>query len=212
MGITDILGYTAAFFVLLTFSMKTMVRLRIIGIVSNLFFIGYGYLGPAHPVMILHTILLPLNIFRLMQILSLNRKIDAATSGDPDWDWLKSVTSPRIIEAGDILFRKGDAANSMIFVLTGTLRLEGVGIDIGAGDVVGEIGLLAPDRKRTQTIVCAAQSELLEITYDQVRTLYFQSPKFGFYLLQLAGRRLLENVERLEAAAKDRTADAAGTA
>jgi hypothetical protein len=28
--------------------------------------------------------------------------------------------------------------------------------------------------------------------------LYFQSPKFGFYLLQLAGRRLIENIERLE--------------
>jgi CRP-like cAMP-binding protein len=39
---------------------------------------------------------------------------------------------------------------------------------------------------------------VLEITYDQVKTLYFQSPKFGFYLLQLAGRRLIENTDRLE--------------
>ncbi len=47
---------------------------------------------------------------------------------------------------------------------------------------------------------------MLEITYAQVKTLYFQSPKFGFYLLQLAGRRLLENIERLERAAKEKAA------
>jgi CRP-like cAMP-binding protein len=52
----------------------------------------------------------------------------------------------------------------------------------------------------------------LEITYDQVKTLYFQSPKFGFYLLQLAGRRLLENVERLERAAADRAEAATSSA
>jgi hypothetical protein len=211
MDITNILGYAAAFLVLLTFSMKTMVRLRIIGIVSNLFFISYGYLGHAYPVMFLHIILLPLNIFRLVQILSLNRKVDAATRGDPDMEWLKSVTSHRILNAGEYLFRRGDKANSMIFVLSGALQIEGLGVDVGTGDIVGEIGLLAPDRTRTQTIVCTAQSEVLEITYDQVKTLYFQSPKFGFYLLQLAGRRLLENIERLERAAKQRAAAPAGT-
>lgn len=212
MSFAETMGYVAAFLVLLTFSMKTMARLRIVGIVSNLFFITYGYLDGAHPIMLLHLILLPLNIFRLVQILSLNRKVDEAARGDPDMEWLKTVTSRRIVTAGEILFRKGDKANSMIFVLSGALRIEDLGIDIGKGDIVGEIGLLAPDRHRTQTIVCTAQSEVLEITYDQVKTLYFQSPKFGFYLLQLAGRRLLENVERLERAATDRAEAATSSA
>ena len=116
------------------------------------------------------------------------------------------------LSAADVLFRKGEKADSMIFVVTGAMQIEGLGIDIGPGDIVGEIGLLAPDRTRTQTIRCTAQSEVLEITYDQVKTLYFQSPKFGFYLLQLAGQRLLENIERLETSAKKRAADPAGTA
>ena len=38
----DLLGYIAAFLVFLTFSMKTMVPLRIVGICSNVFFIAYG--------------------------------------------------------------------------------------------------------------------------------------------------------------------------
>lgn len=63
MNLTDILGYAAAFLVLLTFSMKTMVQLRVVGILSNVFFIGYSYFAKAQPIMILHLILLPLNIF-----------------------------------------------------------------------------------------------------------------------------------------------------
>jgi hypothetical protein len=198
MNLTDILGYAASFFVLLTFSMKTMVQLRIIGILSNLFFIAYGYVDHATPILILHLILLPLNIFRLVQILSLNRKIEAASNGSMDMEWLRTVTKHRFIEAGENLFHKGDKADSMIFVVSGGFHITEINIAIKPGDIIGEIGLLAPDRHRTQTIVCTASSEVLEITYDQVRLLYFQNPKFGFYLLQLAGRRLLENIERLE--------------
>ncbi len=61
----EILGYIAAFLVFMTFSMKTMVPLRTVGIASNVFFIAYGYLNPAYPLLVLHLALLPLNIFRL---------------------------------------------------------------------------------------------------------------------------------------------------
>ena len=37
------IGYIAAALVFATFSMKTMVPLRLVGIASNLFFIAYGY-------------------------------------------------------------------------------------------------------------------------------------------------------------------------
>ena len=40
---------------------------------------------------------------------------------------------------------------------------------------------------------------LLEITYSQVRQLYFQNPAFGFYFLELTSRRLFENIAKLEA-------------
>jgi hypothetical protein len=72
---TELLGYAAALLVLLTFSMKTMVPLRVAGIFSNLFFIAYAYQTDAHPILILHAILLPLNVMRLAQILSLLRKV-----------------------------------------------------------------------------------------------------------------------------------------
>jgi hypothetical protein len=198
MSPTEALGYIAAILVLLTFSMTTMVHLRIVGILSNVFFIAYGYQSNAFPIMLLHCILLPLNILRLTQILALVRKVEDASHGEINMEWLRSVSTPRVIEPGTPLFRKGDAADRMMFIVSGTFRIVELGIEIGKGQFVGELGLLAPNHTRTRTVECVTRSEVLEITYDQAKLLYFQSPKFGFYLLQLASRRLFDDVQRLE--------------
>jgi CRP/FNR family transcriptional regulator, cyclic AMP receptor protein len=198
MRIGEIAGYLAAGLVFLTFYMKTMVPLRIIGICSNCTFIMYGYLGGLYPVLILHFILLPLNGLRLREILRLARQISTATLGDLNMDWLKSFTSTRRAKSGDVLFRKGDVADAMFFVVSGRYRVAELGMDILSGQVVGELGLLAPNQLRTQTLECIDDGELLQITYEQLKQLYYQNPKFGFYFIQLASRRLFENIARLE--------------
>jgi hypothetical protein len=66
----DIVGYIASGLVLLTFTAKSMLTLRILGILSNLAFICYGIIDTITPVLCLHAILLPLNIVRLAQILA----------------------------------------------------------------------------------------------------------------------------------------------
>ena len=58
--------------------------------------------------------------------------------------------------------------------------------------------MLAPDRARTQTLQCSESGEMLQITYEQVKQLYYQNPEFGFYFMQLATRRLFENISSLE--------------
>jgi len=198
MSLTDSLGYAAGFLVLLTFSMKTMVPLRVVGICSNIFFISYAYYAQAQPIMVLHSILLPLNIFRLAQILSLLRKVEAAAQNqsEPELGWLQSIAQSRSFKSGEILFRKGDAADRMYYVMSGVFRVNEIGVDLARGQILGELALLAPGKKRSQSVECVTDGEVLEITYDRVRQLYFQSPKFGFFFLQLATRRLFENLER----------------
>ncbi|HEY2395257.1 MAG TPA: Crp/Fnr family transcriptional regulator [Rudaea sp.] len=198
MDATELLGYSAALLVLLTFSMKTMVPLRVAGILSNLFFIAYGFFTHANPILILHAILLPLNGLRLVQILSLVRRVEDASraAGEADLEWMQMISKDRVIKTGEILFKRGDVANSMYFVLTGRFRINELGVDVGQGEIIGELGLLAPNKARTQSAECVADGRILEITYDRVKQLYFQSPKFGFFFLQLASRRLFENLER----------------
>ena len=87
----------------------------------------------------------------------------------------------------------------MFYVLRGEIHLPELGKTIGTGAVLGEISLFSPERRRTATAVCTTDGELLALTADQVRQLYFQNPKFGFHLVQLITRRLLENCARTEA-------------
>ncbi|HQT38856.1 MAG TPA: hypothetical protein PK231_05475 [Acidocella sp.] len=70
----DIAGYVAALLVFATFSMKSMLRLRIVAIGSNFAFIYYAALASVYPVLILHICLLPMNLLRLRQILLARRE------------------------------------------------------------------------------------------------------------------------------------------
>jgi CRP/FNR family transcriptional regulator, cyclic AMP receptor protein len=203
MNQADAIGYFAAIFVFGTFWMKTMIPLRAIGIASNVFFIGYGYLGAAYPPLFLHLLLLPLNSVRLYQMLQLSKQVQEAAAGNLNLDWLKPFTSSRAMTTGEVLFRKGEIADRMYFVVAGRCRLAESGIDILPGAVVGELGLLSPDKTRTQTMECIESGGLLEITYGQVRQLYFQNPKFGFYFMEVTSRRLFENIARLETEAAE---------
>ena len=67
MGYTEILGYIACCLVLAAFCMPSIVPLRVLGILSNLAFIGYALLNGLMPVLLLHAVLLPVNIYRLGQ-------------------------------------------------------------------------------------------------------------------------------------------------
>ncbi len=198
MGLADILGYVAALLVFITFSMKTMVPLRLVGIASNVFFIGYGYLNPAYPVLILHTALLVLNLVRLREMLALVRNVEEALHGDLDMNWVKPFTTTRAMRPGEVLFRKGDEATEVIFIMSGSLRIPELGISVPPGEVVGELGMLAPDSKRTASAVCVDGGDILVITYDQVRELFFQNPRFGYFFMRLSSRRLFENMKRMQ--------------
>jgi hypothetical protein len=192
------IGYCASLLVFLTFATKTMVPLRMLGIASNVFFIGYGYLEAAPPILLLHVILLPLNSFRLYQMLNLEKQVANAAKGDLNLNWLKPFAARRQVKAGEVLFRKDDPADGMAVLLSGRFRIEALDVELGAGQVIGEMGLTSPRHIRTQTIVCIESGDILEIGYAQVRQLYFQNPRFGFYFLELTTRRLFENVTTLE--------------
>ena len=110
MSVAEVSGYVAAVLVFMTFYMKTMSPLRIVGICSNCAFIMYGYLDGLYPVLILHLILLPLNSLRLREMLKLIKQVREATGGDPNMDWIKPFTSTRHVQPGEKGFTKESPA------------------------------------------------------------------------------------------------------
>jgi hypothetical protein len=67
MALTELVGYVAAALVLATFSMRSIAALRSVAIASNLMFIAYAGTQGLLPVLVLHALLLPLNVWRLCE-------------------------------------------------------------------------------------------------------------------------------------------------
>jgi CRP/FNR family transcriptional regulator, cyclic AMP receptor protein len=198
MSWVEILGYFGSSLTITVYSMKRMIPLRLIGIGANVVFITYGILAAVYPQMILHSVLLPINLYRLREMLLLVRKVKRAAQGDLNMEWLKPYMKRRSARQGEVLFRKGDDSDAMFYTLTGRFRLNEIALDIAPGQVVGEIGLIAPDNKRTLTFECIEDGDLLTISYEHVKELYFQNPQFGFYFLELVSKKLFNDIERLQ--------------
>ena len=190
-------GYLGALMTLATFSMKTMLHLRMVGIVANLAFITYGVLDHVYPVLLLHMTLLPLNVWRLWQLLQMTRQIKAISASRLSMEWLKPFSRRKDAQAGETLFRKGDAATEILFVLSGRFRAVEADVVLELGEVIGELGLITKEHKRTQTVVCEQAGSLLQINYDEVRQMYFQNPRFGFFFLELVAERLMRDANRM---------------
>jgi Cyclic nucleotide-binding domain len=215
-----IFGFIGAGFYVVTYYMKTMVPLRVIGIIANLFFLAYGYFYPSYPTFLLYLGILPINCLRLIEMRRLIQQVRESSRTDLGMDWLKPFMKKRTYKKGDVLFRKGDRAHEMFYVVTGKFLVSEIGVIIPPGQVFGELGFLAPGNRRTSSIECVETGGVLTITYDKVQELYFQNPTFGFYFLRLTTERLLQNITRLEgllaerevlAASVPRAKPAAGT-
>ena len=154
------LGMLGVAFCLASFAVKSMLHLRLLAMGGNVFFIAYGYVESLLPSLVLNAVLLPLNLVRMREISRLSKEIARATLDSPVSQWLLPHMLRRSFKAGEVLFRKGDVADKLIYIAAGGLRLEEIGEPVGAGELVGEIGLFSPERRRTQTLVCETDGEL----------------------------------------------------
>jgi CRP/FNR family transcriptional regulator, cyclic AMP receptor protein len=193
----ELSGYLASALVFLTFYMKTMIPLRLIGILSNVAFMTYGFGGRIYPVLILHAILLPLNCLRLVQMRTLIQKVHAASRGDLSMEWLVPMMRRRQCAKGEVLFRRGDPAKELYLVFSGSVRLLDLAVEIGPGKMLGEVGIFAPTHQRMDTAVCETEVELGAMATEKVLELYHQDRRFGFYLIRLVSQRLLEDYASL---------------
>ena len=81
MTAVDALGYLAASLVLATFCAKSMVTLRLLAIASNAAFITYALATGLYPIVVLHTVMLPLNLLRLRQVLRSSVRLSPDAGG-----------------------------------------------------------------------------------------------------------------------------------
>ena len=188
----------ASIFVVATTKMKTMIPLRVVGILTNLILIATAIPGRNYLVIGVQSVVLLLNSYRLHQMLQLIRDVRKSVNSDLSMDWLKPFMTERNCKAGEIIFYKDEKAEEMLYIVSGRFRLVESGIELPVGAIVGELGMLSPSNMRTQTLECTADGLILSVSYSKVEELYVQNPAFGFYFLRLSSARLFENINKLE--------------
>lgn len=194
------LGYAAAIATIVAQLMRTMIPLRVAAIVANVLFIGFGALAGLWNVLLLHVVLLPLNVRRLIEMRRLIARVRDAADGAFVADWLRPFTRRTVLPAGTVLFRRGDTAMTAYFLLRGVFRYEETGRIVTPGAFFGDIGIFAEDRRRANTGICDTEVEALELSYDELTQLYLQNPRFGFYYVRTVVGSMREHIALLEAA------------
>lgn len=197
MNWVNLLGYAASGAVLATFCMGTMIPLRVVALFSNVLFMAYGYFDALYPVFILHALLFPVNVFRLVQFHRLVRDMREVRGQDLPIKSLLPYMSRIKLPAGAILVQKGEPAERLYYLVSGELLLKEFDKVLKAGAMVGEIGVFASNQRRTATVLCRTECNLLELTESKAKQLFFQDRSFGFAVMQLIISRLVENSERL---------------
>src|SRR6201997_2013812 len=196
--LANMFALVGAIFFVATLLMQTMVPLRVANMVGCTFFATSGALSGNVANFLLYLLLLPINAVRLRQMLKLVKKARNATQGDMSMEWLKPFMTERRYRRGDRLYKKGDAAAEMFLPVTGKFLVKEINVKLPPGQLMGELGFLSPNNRRTATVECIEDGQVLSITYERLLEIYFQNPQFGYYFLVLTSHRLLENIARLE--------------
>ena len=113
--IIEIIGFVGTALMVATLAMKTMIPLRAVGIISNIFQIAFALLAGITPMLIQHSILLPMNAYRLYEQAILVRRVRKAINEGLSMDWLMPYMTRRQIHAGQILFRKGPTGHRNVY-------------------------------------------------------------------------------------------------
>jgi CRP-like cAMP-binding protein len=107
----------------------------------------------------------------------------------------------RTFEGGEIVFHEGDPADSVHFVLEGRIMAKRSSPEgdrlayavAGPGEAFGELGMLAPDRRRTATVQAIAPTTTLSLSFAEFEALRSAHPSVERLLVLL----LAERVQRL---------------
>jgi hypothetical protein len=191
-------GAGLAFVVAGTFA-RTMVPLRAFTVASQVAFLASALFAPNGLAILAYAVLIPINAYRLSQISGLMRRVRASsTPSNLSGLWLKPYMRRKMFQAGEIVFRKGDRADSLYFLVQGQLEWQEAGVLQQVGEMFGEIAFFSPDQTRTLTAVCVTECEVLTIDGTTFKQLFYQSPEFAFHVSHLIAARLSADVRRLQ--------------
>ena len=191
------IGWLGSILTIATYAMNTMMPLRILAIASSISYLIYAYLLQLWPLLGMELALLPINCYRLWQIVTLRDLVAQAKDGTAtDFSVIKAYGKKRRITAGSLIFKRGDPVDQLYFIGSGRVLIEEVGIEVSSGDIFGEIAFFTDAATRTATARCVEEAEVYEIDKKRFMRLQFEDPGFGLSVMRTVTRRLSDNANQ----------------
>lgn len=206
----EAVGWLASILTVASYSVATMLPLRLLAIASSVCFAAYAFTLQLWPLLAMELILLPINLYRLWQVLALRGKLNRVSgSKQSDFSIIKAYGKRRNIKAGAVVFKRGDPVDQLYFIAKGRVSIEEMGVDLRAGDIFGEIAFFTNLATRIATARCTEDTQVYSINEKRFMRLQFEDPGFGMAVMRIITHRLIENVGKTT---KPRLGDRTGAA
>ena len=190
----EAVGWLAVLFKLATFSMNSMIWLRVLVILSSVCFVIYSALFQIWPLLAIEIILLSMNAYRLYELIALRRLVTHMTDdSEADFSAAMAYGKKREIQAGDVLFEKGDPVDSLYYIAEGLVEIEGQGVTVPAGNIFGEMAFFNSSAQRMATVHCVEDTVVYELNEKRFTRLQYEDPKFAMAVMRLVTKRLVAN-------------------
>ncbi len=98
---------------------------------------------------------------------------------------------------GTLLTERGQPGSGMFVIVEGTARVQLPGrmVELGPGDVVGELSLLTEEWQRSARVAAATDLRCLAIPRDDFTRLLENEPRIAVQLLHVLAERLRGMIE-----------------
>jgi CRP/FNR family cyclic AMP-dependent transcriptional regulator len=142
---------------------------------------------------------------RSSEVVELLARVPVLSTLTPeDLERIAQLAVPRSFEPGQVVFREGDASDTLYIVRDGharAVREHGDGRTItlatfGSGDIFGELALFE-DELRSATVEAIERTSVVAVLGPDMRRLMAEHPQISTRLVIALGRRLRETNERL---------------
>jgi sigma-B regulation protein RsbU (phosphoserine phosphatase) len=119
------------------------------------------------------------------------------------FQWPISFMSREDFHQGEYLFRVGDPAEKLFFIVKGLIRLPELNRVMKPGQVIGELGIFTPGKQRTASALAEQDVQVYAMGSNEVRRLFTHDPGLAINLIEISVKRLTEHV-KAEVEARER--------
>ena len=131
------------------------------------------------------------------QTLNCIKKALLSAPRDPLTETLKPFMTVKKYKKGEVVFHQGDLAKEMFLIETGKFRVTEIDVELPPGRFFGELGFFAPGNRRTATVECIEDGDVLSLTYEELLKLFVQKPEIGYYSLALSATAMTQAAQLL---------------